>query len=561
MPDFALDGGEEPEIAGLYVIGDDGQPYRVGYAIGNEFSDHVTERQNYLYLAHSKLRNCGVGPRCWSASCRRTSGTSRIYDVEGKVRWEKAFVSAASRICRTPSPTSSTTTSSTGCSSVPGDVHIHFFGTATLSVADNIAVKPAKPSRIDAPQFGPALRNTLTVVQNRNRESENIMIITGEALIGGRAVKGTGGAGSKAWNPSLREQPMEPEFHMVDIAQIDRACRAADAAFDTFRAPERRTRAFLETVAEQIMALGDELVERAMAESGLPRARIEGERGRTVGQLRLFANLLREGSWNDVRIDKALPERTPPRPDLRMRMIGVGPVAVFAASNFPLAFSVAGGDTASAFAAGCPVVLKAHSAHPGTSELVARAIVKAVELCGLPAGVFALLTGTGNGIGQALVRHPAIKAVGFTGSRSGGTALMAVAAARPQPIPVYAEMSSINPVFLMPRRWLRGRGHRQGIRRLAGAGRGPVLHQSRPGARVSPVPIWTLRATPPRKRWPVARRRHAVAGDRRQLPARRHAGPSTRTVTTLALRRRRRQGRSGAVPSPAARLPGAARAA
>ncbi len=167
--------------------------------------------------------------------------------------------------------------------------------------------------------------------------------------------------------------------------------------------------------------------------------------------MKLFANLLREGSWNDVRIDKALPERAPPRPDLRMRMIGLGPVAVFAASNFPLAFSVAGGDTASALAAGCPVVLKAHSAHPGTSELVGRAVVKAVELCGLPAGVFSLLTGSGNGIGQELVRHPAIKAVGFTGSRSGGVALMAVAAARPVPIPVYAEMSSINPVFLMPR--------------------------------------------------------------------------------------------------------------
>jgi 2,5-dioxopentanoate dehydrogenase len=190
---------------------------------------------------------------------------------------------------------------------------------------------------------------------------------------------------------------------------------------------------------------------RAMAESGLPRARLEGERGRTVGQLKLFADLLREGSWADLRIDSALPERQPmPRPDLRMRMIGLGPVAVFAASNFPLAFSVAGGDTAAAFAAGCPVVLKAHSAHPGTSELVARAVVRAVELCQLPAGVFALLTGTGNGIGQGLVAHPAIKAVGFTGSRSGGTALMAVAAARKQPIPVYAEMSSINPFFLFP---------------------------------------------------------------------------------------------------------------
>ncbi|SFU83570.1 aldehyde dehydrogenase (NADP(+)) [Pseudoduganella namucuonensis] len=275
------------------------------------------------------------------------------------------------------------------------------------------------------------------------------MIITGEALIGGLAVKGKGGS-FNAFDPSKREE-LQPAFHMVDVSQINEACTLAGAAFDAFRATSDAQRAdFLEAIGAQIMALGDTLIERAMAESGLPRVRLEGERGRTVNQLKLFADLLREGSWRDNRIDSALPERTPPRPDLRMRLIPVGPVAVFAASNFPLAFSVAGGDTASALAAGCPVVLKAHSAHPGTSELVARAIVKAVELCRLPVGVFALLTGTGNGIGQTLVAHPSIQAVGFTGSRSGGTALMAVAAARPQPIPVYAEMSSINPVYLLP---------------------------------------------------------------------------------------------------------------
>ncbi|MBQ5946843.1 aldehyde dehydrogenase (NADP(+)) [Massilia sp. ST3] len=275
------------------------------------------------------------------------------------------------------------------------------------------------------------------------------MSITGEAIIGGAQERGAGGS-FKAWDPSRREY-LEPAFHMVTPDQIDRACRLAGEAFDTFRATSDQERAqFLDTVAEQILAIGDELIERAMAESGLPRVRLEGERMRTVNQLRMFGALLREGSWADARLDTPLPERTPPRPDLRMRLIGLGPVAVFAASNFPLAFSVAGGDTASAFAAGCPVVLKAHSAHPGTSELVARAVTKAVQLCALPAGVFTLLTGTGNGIGQALVGHPAIQAVGFTGSRSGGTALMAVAAARKQPIPVYAEMSSINPVFLMP---------------------------------------------------------------------------------------------------------------
>ncbi len=275
------------------------------------------------------------------------------------------------------------------------------------------------------------------------------MNITGHALIGGAEVRGNGNS-SQAFDPARREA-LAPQFNAVDAAQIDQACILAQRAFDSFRAlPDDERARFLDTVAEQIIAIGDDLIVRAMAETGLPRARLEGERGRTVGQLKLFAELLREGSWCDARIDSALPQRQPPKPDLRLRLIGLGPVAVFAASNFPLAFSVAGGDTAAAFAAGCPVVLKAHSGHPGTSELVGRAIVQAVRQCGLPTGVFALLTGTGNGLGQALVRHPAIQAVGFTGSRQGGQALMAVAAARPQPIPVYAEMSSINPVFLLP---------------------------------------------------------------------------------------------------------------
>ncbi|OBX34068.1 alpha-ketoglutaric semialdehyde dehydrogenase [Halomonas elongata] len=188
-----------------------------------------------------------------------------------------------------------------------------------------------------------------------------------------------------------------------------------------------------------------------MAESGLPQARIQGERGRTCGQLRLFASVVRAGEWLDVRIDPALPDRQPmPRVDLRQRHVALGPVAVFGASNFPLAFSVAGGDTASALAAGCPVVVKAHSAHPGTSELVGRAIQRAVQKCELPEGVFSLLYGSGREVGQGLVKDSRIKAVGFTGSRSGGTALMAAAQARPEPIPVYAEMSSINPVFLLP---------------------------------------------------------------------------------------------------------------
>ena len=188
-----------------------------------------------------------------------------------------------------------------------------------------------------------------------------------------------------------------------------------------------------------------------MAETGLPRARLEGERGRTVGQLRLFAEVLREGSWAARTIDPALPDRAPlPRPDLRLRKLALGPVAVFGASNFPLAFSVAGGDTASALAAGCPVVVKGHPAHPGTGELVAQAIVRAVAACGLPEGVFSYLPGPDNALGGALVDDPRIKAVGFTGSRSGGLALVRIASARAEPIPVFAEMSSINPVILFP---------------------------------------------------------------------------------------------------------------
>ena len=214
-------------------------------------------------------------------------------------------------------------------------------------------------------------------------------------------------------------------------------------------APKTRA-AFLEAIAEQIAALGDALIERAMAETGLPRARLEGERGRTIGQLRLFASVLREGSWAQITIDPALPDRAPlPRPDLRRRHLALGPVVVFGASNFPLAFSVGGGDTASALAAGCPVIVKGHPAHPGTGELVARAIRAAVAQCGLPEGVLSYLSASRE-VAQTLVADPRIKAVGFTGSRAGGLALMQTAAARAEPIPVYAEMSSINPVLLFP---------------------------------------------------------------------------------------------------------------
>lgn len=276
------------------------------------------------------------------------------------------------------------------------------------------------------------------------------MTLQGTSLIGQQALNGDRAA-IQAVDPSTGAS-LEPVYHGLNQADVAQACALAEAAFDTYRETSLEARAtFLETIASEIEATGSELVERAMAETGLPQARIEGERGRTCGQLRLFASVVRAGEWLDVRVDPAMPERQPmPRADLRQRHIGLGPVAVFGASNFPLAFSVAGGDTASALAAGCPVIVKGHSAHPGTSELVGRAIQKAVKACQLPEGVFSLLFGAGNEIGQALVADPRIQAVGFTGSRSGGTALMQTAQSRPQPIPVYAEMSSINPVFLLP---------------------------------------------------------------------------------------------------------------
>ncbi len=268
-------------------------------------------------------------------------------------------------------------------------------------------------------------------------------LIAGEKVATGRTFEGQDPAAGVA---------IAPGFEISDASHVDQACTAAAAAFDAYRETDPETRAaFLEAIAAQIEAIGDPLIARAMQESGLPRARLEGERGRTCGQLRMFAGVVRAGRWAGVVLDSPLPDRQPlPRSDLRQRRIAVGPVAVFGASNFPLAFSVAGGDTASALAAGCPVVVKAHPAHPGTSLLVAEAIDAAVAQCGLPRGVFSMVQGPANELGATLVAHPAIKAVGFTGSRGGGLALVAIAQARPEPIPVYAEMSSVNPVLLMP---------------------------------------------------------------------------------------------------------------
>ncbi|MFZ6722011.1 aldehyde dehydrogenase (NADP(+)) [Undibacterium sp. Ji49W] len=274
------------------------------------------------------------------------------------------------------------------------------------------------------------------------------MQITGKMLIGKNSVFGLAG-NINAIDPSTNQQ-IEPVFGFATADDVQQACDLAGQAFDTYRETSLEQRAsFLETIATGIMDLGPVLIERAAQETGLPVARLEGERGRTVNQLRLFAKVVRDGYFLDATIDSALPERAPPRPDLRLRKIALGPVAVFGASNFPLAFSVAGGDTASALAAGCPVVVKAHNAHLGTAELVGRVIQKAVADCGLPEGVFSMLVGAGSQVGQQLVGHPAIKAVGFTGSRSGGLALVRTAGQRKEPIPVYAEMSSINPVFLL----------------------------------------------------------------------------------------------------------------
>ncbi|SEJ36043.1 NADP-dependent aldehyde dehydrogenase [Azotobacter beijerinckii] len=240
------------------------------------------------------------------------------------------------------------------------------------------------------------------------------------------------------------------DFFQATPEEVNAAAEAAAAAYPVYRAlPAARRAEFLEAIAAEIDALGDDFVAIVCRETALPAARIQGERGRTSGQMRLFAQVLRRGDFYGARIDRALPERKPlPRVDLRQCRLGVGPVAVFGASNFPLAFSTAGGDTAAALAAGCPVVFKAHSGHMATAECVADAIVRAAEKTGMPAGVFNMIYG--NGVGEALVKHPAIQAVGFTGSLKGGRALCDMAAARPQPIPVFAEMSSINPVLVLP---------------------------------------------------------------------------------------------------------------
>ena len=271
-------------------------------------------------------------------------------------------------------------------------------------------------------------------------------MLTGKHLIAGTWVAG---------EATFSSSPATGEAHDYAVgtsAHVDAACVAAEAAFPSYSALTRAERAaFVEKIADEIEARGPEITAIGGSETGLPAARLEGERGRTTGQLRLFASHVRDGAYLDRRMDPALPDRKPlPRPEIRMIQRPIGPVAVFGASNFPLAFSTAGGDTASALAAGCPVVVKGHSAHPGTGEIVAQAIDAAVKACGLHPGVFSLVQGGKRDVGEALVQHPLIKAVGFTGSLGGGRALFDLCARRAEPIPFFGELGSVNPMFLMP---------------------------------------------------------------------------------------------------------------
>ncbi|MDM0028848.1 aldehyde dehydrogenase (NADP(+)) [Variovorax saccharolyticus] len=276
------------------------------------------------------------------------------------------------------------------------------------------------------------------------------MNLTGTLIIGAIDVIGTEGS-LRALDPDTGHE-IDPPFSLGGIAEVDRAARLADEAFESYSQTTPSLRAaFLERIAANLDALRSELALRASMETGLPAASLELEALKTATQLRQFAQVVRSGDFQRVAIDPAQPERLPrPRMDHRMHKVALGPVAIFGASNFPILYSVVGGDTASALAAGCPVILKAHNAHPGASELEARAVRDAVCESGFHEGVFSLLRGAGNEIGEALVTHPLVKAVTFTGSQGGGMALFRAAQSREEPIPVFAEMTSVNPTFLLP---------------------------------------------------------------------------------------------------------------
>ncbi len=254
---------------------------------------------------------------------------------------------------------------------------------------------------------------------------------------------------------TFTSSPAHGPAHVFSVGtpdHVEAAAQAAEQAFWTYSQTSRAARAkFLNAIADEIEVRGDVITEIGTQETGLPEARLQGERGRTTGQLRMFAEHIVAGSYLDQRHDPALPDRAPlPRPDMRMIQRPIGPIAVFGASNFPLAFSVAGGDTAAALAAGCPVVVKGHSAHPGTGEIVAEAIHAAIQTCEMPAGVFSLVQGGKRDVGTSLVQHPLIRAVGFTGSLAGGRALFDLCAQRSEPIPFFGELGSVNPMFVLP---------------------------------------------------------------------------------------------------------------
>lgn len=279
---------------------------------------------------------------------------------------------------------------------------------------------------------------------------ESILKLTGKSILGFGDGSHTA-VSFRARNPKTGAS-VDPPFFSASAEEVNRAVGLADEAFAGYsRISGKQRGKLLRQIAINIEAVAAEVIERAEIETALPKGRLQSETARTCSQLRLFAQASEEGSWLMARIDRADPERKPlPKPDIRSMLRPLGPVVVFGASNFPLAFSVAGGDTASALAAGNTVVVKAHSAHPGTSELVGEAVRQAVRQCGLPEGVFSLLFDAGNEVGTVLVKHPRVKAVGFTGSRQGGIALMRLASSRPEPIPFYGEMSSTNPVFILP---------------------------------------------------------------------------------------------------------------
>ena len=276
------------------------------------------------------------------------------------------------------------------------------------------------------------------------------MELHGKNIFGTEIAEG-GANAFRAFDPRSGKK-LDPPFAEATEKMVDQALRRAEEAFQDYSCrPGEEKAEFLDSIAGEILRLDDALIQRASAETGLPEERLRGERARTVAQIQMFASLIREGSWVEASIDRALPDRKPiPKPDIRRMLRPIGPVAVFGAGNFPLAFSVAGGDTASALAAGNPVVFKAHPGHPGTSEMVARAIGRAIVKNGMRDGLFSLLQGTSHQLGQWLVAHPLTRAVGFTGSFKGGRSLFDAASRRPEPIPVYAEMGSINPVFVLP---------------------------------------------------------------------------------------------------------------